>query len=73
MKLKLEDQMKSKEVLKNACGELLGVEFSVLNMLDAKSAVELLGEKPRVDAYIQLVEAMDDHTRAEELRQHARR
>lgn len=73
MKLKVADERKSKEVLKNACGELLGIEFSVLDMLDAKSAVELLGEKPRVVAYLQLVEALGDAARAAELRQHAPR
>lgn len=68
MKLKVDgDASKSKEVLKNACGELLGIEFQVLDMLDAKSAIELLGEKSRVDAYVQLVEAMGDAARAEEL------
>ncbi|MGV3622597.1 MAG: hypothetical protein ACO1OB_17390 [Archangium sp.] len=72
MKLKTAgDEAKSKEVLKSACGELLGIEFQVLDMLDAKTAVELLGEKPRVDAYVQLVEALGDHVRAAELRQHA--
>lgn len=70
MKLKTAgDEVKSKQVLQNACGEVLGVEFRVLDMLDAKSAVELLGEKPRVEAYLQLVEALGDAARAEELRQ----
>lgn len=67
------DEHKAKEVLKNACGELLGVEFSVLDMLDARSAVELLGDASRVDSYLQLVEALGDTARAEELRHHARR
>lgn len=74
MKLKAGgDEAKAKQVLKNACGELLGIEFQVLDMLDAKSAVELLGEKSRFEAYLQLVEAMGDTTRADELRQHAPR
>lgn len=59
---------KAKQVLADACGELLGVEHRVLNMLDAKSAVALLGERARVDAYAQLVESMGDTARASELR-----
>lgn len=72
MKLRVAgDDVKSKQVLKDAAGELLGIEHRVLELHDAKSAVELLGDKARVDAYVQLVEAMGDAARAEELRQHA--
>ncbi|MDP1826849.1 MAG: hypothetical protein Q8L48_26490 [Archangium sp.] len=46
--------------LRAACGQSLGMEYEVLSMLDAKSAVELLGEPARVLAFIQLVEAMGD-------------
>lgn len=46
--------------LRAACGQALGMEYEVLSMLDARSAVELLGEPARVLAFIQLVEAMGD-------------
>ena len=46
--------------LRAACGQALGMEYEVLSMLDAKSAVELLGQPERVLAFIQLVEAMGD-------------
>lgn len=45
-------------LLRETCTEVLGVEFSVLSMLDVKSAVELLGSTERVVAFAQLVEAM---------------
>lgn len=69
LKLRVEgEREKSRQVLVDACGELFGVEHRVLDMLDAKSAASLLGEKSRVDAYAQLVDAMGDSTRANELR-----
>ena len=46
--------------LREACSSALGMEYQVLSMLDAKSAVELLGEPARVLAFIRLVEAMGD-------------
>lgn len=61
--LKLANAAKPEEALatlRAACGQALGMEYEVLSMLDAKSAVELLGEKARVMAFIQLVEAMGD-------------
>ena len=61
--LKLANAAKPEEALatlRAACGQALGMEYEVLSMLDAKSAVELLGEKARVTAFIQLVEAMGD-------------
>lgn len=47
-------------VLREACVEVLGMEFSVLSMLDVKSAVDLLGSHDRVLSFVQLVEAMGD-------------
>jgi hypothetical protein len=61
--LKLASTAKHEEALatlRAACGQALGMEYEVLSMLDAKSAVELLGQKERVLAFIQLVEAMGD-------------
>ena len=61
--LKLASAAKPEEALSTlqaACGEALGMEYEVLSMLDAKTAVELLGEAPRVLAFIRLVEAMGD-------------
>lgn len=69
--LKLANAAKVEEapaILRAACAETLGIEYSVLSMLDAKSAIELLGSKERVLAFIQLVEAMGDDDRAHELR-----
>lgn len=58
----------SKQSLTDVCAQVLGVEHRVLNMLDAASAVALLGEKSRVEAYAQLLDAMGDASRASELR-----
>ena len=61
--LKLANAAKPEEALatlRAACGQALGMEYEVLSMLDAKSAVELLGDRSRVAAFIQLVEAMGD-------------
>ena len=69
--LKLANAAKPEEALSSlraACGQALGMEYEVLSMLDAKSAVELLGDRSRVSAFIQLVEAMGDvDLRANEL------
>jgi hypothetical protein len=46
--------------LRELCTEVLGMEFSVLSMLDPKSAVDLLGAHQRVLAYVEIVEAMGD-------------
>ena len=46
--------------LRELCSEELGMELSVLSMLDAPSAVDLLGSHQRVFAFVQLVEAMAD-------------
>lgn len=59
----------AEQALSDACAELFGIEHRVLNMLDAKSAAALLGDKARVDAYAQLLEAMGDSARAAELRE----
>lgn len=45
-------------LLQSATGELLGVEFTVLEMLDAPTAVKTLGSAARVDAYVQLLTAL---------------
>jgi hypothetical protein len=61
--LKLSREAKPGEAassLVEACSSTLGIEHRVLSMLDARSAVELLGEPERVAAYVQLVEAMAD-------------
>ncbi len=61
--LKLSSAEKTDEALatlRAACGQALGMEYEVLSMLDAKSAVELLGERSRVTAFLQLLEAMGD-------------
>lgn len=63
----------AQQAARDACGDLLGIEFSVLQMLDARSAAELLGDVHRVDAYAQLLEALGDEARAAEVRQHALR
>jgi len=69
LKLRVEGQREeSKQVLVEACGEMFGVEHRVLEMLDATSAAELLGEWSRVDAYARLLEAMGDFERATALR-----
>ena len=61
--LKLASAEKTDEalaILRAACGQALGMEHEVLSMLGAKSAIELLGDRTRVTAFIQLVEAMRD-------------
>lgn len=61
--LKLANEAKPDEalaVLRAACGQSLGMEYEVLSMLDAKSAVERLGDRSRVAAFIQLIDAMGD-------------
>lgn len=61
--LKLAKEEKPEQALASlraACGQALGMEYEVLSMLDAKSAVELLGDRSRVAAFIALVEAMGD-------------
>ena len=61
--LKLASAAKPEEalsMLRAGCSQALGMEYEVLSMLDAKSAVELLGEPARVIAFIQLIEAMGD-------------
>ena len=57
------------EALRQLCTEELGMELSVLSMLDAPSAVDLLGSHQRVFAFVQIVEAMGD---VEEVRDPAR-
>lgn len=59
--LKLAREAKPAEAragLREACRTALGIEHSILSMLDARSAVELLGAPERVEAYVQLVEGM---------------
>jgi ABC-type nitrate/sulfonate/bicarbonate transport system substrate-binding protein len=68
LKLRAENPEQAKQVLIDACGELLGVEHRVLNMLDAQSAASLLGENVRIAVYAQLVDAMGDSARAAELK-----
>lgn len=46
--------------LRELCATELGMEFSVLSMLDAKAVVELLFSHQRVLAFVQIVEAMGD-------------
>lgn len=46
------------KLLESACGELLGVEYRVLNMLDAKSAVELLYDPAKAMVFVRLLDAM---------------
>ena len=48
------------EALRELCTSVLGMEFSVLSMLDAKSAVDLLGAHQRVFAFVEIVEVMGD-------------
>lgn len=45
-------------ILQGACGELFGVEYRILSMVDGASAVDLLGEPSRGLAFAQLLEAM---------------
>jgi hypothetical protein len=61
--LKLASAAKPEEALatlRAACGQALGMEYEVLSMLDARSAIELLGQPERALAFIQLLEAMGD-------------
>lgn len=44
--------------LEDGCRELLGMEYRVLAMLDAASAVELLGSAARTLAFAQLLDAL---------------
>lgn len=46
------------KLLEAACGELLGIEYRVLNMLDAKSAVELLYDPAKAMVFVRLLDAM---------------
>ena len=46
------------ELLQGACTGLFGMEFRILSMVDAKSAVDLLGEPARGLAFAELLEAM---------------
>ena len=48
------------EALRQLCSEELGMDLSVLSMLDPKSAVDLLGSHQRVFAFVQILEAMAD-------------
>jgi hypothetical protein len=59
--LKLGQQRRGEEaqsLLQGACTELFGVEYRILSMVDARSAVELLGDPARGLAFAQLIEAM---------------
>ena len=58
--------------LQELCSSALGMEFSVLSMLDPHSAVDLLGAHHRVLAFVHIVEAMGDVERdqARALRRH---
>lgn len=59
--LKLGQERKHEEAiesLQGACVELFGIEFRVLAMVDARSAVELLGEPARALAFAELLEAL---------------
>jgi hypothetical protein len=61
--LKLASAAKPEEALatlRAACGQALGMEYEVLSMLDARSAIELLGQPERALAFIQLLEVMGD-------------
>jgi len=46
------------EVLQSACGALLGLDYGALTMVDARSAVELLGDTPRALLFVKLLDAM---------------
>jgi hypothetical protein len=63
-------------LLQGACVDLFGIEYRVLSMVDAKSAIELLGSPARVKAFIELVETMaeaeNDALRKEARREHVR-
>ena len=48
------------EVLEGACAGALGIEYSTLAFIDARSAVDLLGEPLRVLAFARLLEAMGE-------------
>ena len=48
------------ELLHTLCVTELGMELSVLSMLDPKSAVDLLGSHQRVLGYLTIVEAIAD-------------
>jgi hypothetical protein len=72
LKLAREDKHEQAiELLQGACVELFGVEYRVLSMVDARSALDLLGSAPRAQAFIDLVEAMAQ-AEVEPLRREAR-
>ena len=48
------------EALRELCISVLGMEFSVLAMLDPKSVVDLLGAHQQVFAFVEIVEVMGD-------------
>jgi hypothetical protein len=48
------------EALRALCVSELGMELGVLSMLDAKSAVDLLGAHQRVLSFVTIVEAIAD-------------
>lgn len=54
-KQKLEE---ARQTLHDAAGSVLGLELSTLQMIDAKSAVSLLGDWKRVLAATELLEAL---------------
>jgi hypothetical protein len=59
LKLTREDKhQQAIELLQGACTELFGIEYRVLSMVDAASAVELLGDPGRGVAFARLLEAM---------------
>jgi hypothetical protein len=73
LKLTREDKHRPAiELLQGACVELFGIEYRVLSMVDAATAVELLGDAPRGLAFASLVRAMWQ-TEPDPLRKEARR
>lgn len=48
------------EILQSAPGTLLGIEYRILAMIDAASAVDLLGNVHRATVFVKLVGAMAD-------------
>jgi hypothetical protein len=56
------------ELVQSACGTLLGLDYGALTMVDARSAVELLGDTSRALLFVKLLDTMarvDDPERAE--------
>lgn len=58
--LKLGNPTRGVDLLKQGCGQTLGMEFDVLAMLDARSALDLLERPERAAAFVRLLRALSE-------------